>query len=129
MVNLPAAYSYNTQKPLLESDHLFVEVLQNGTGIHENPSFESPVIHTAQQDDLFLQSDVREQDKMVWNKVLVGVGEFGWIARILPPAFGVAEKRLTVSNKFSLYYRDLYALAFGVIGFVWGFWSFAIRPL
>ena len=129
MANLPDIYTFNSKAIYLKSKHLFVEVLQDEALIREKPSLSSKIIKTANTRDLFLLADVREKRKMVWNKVLIGAGEYGWIAREIPPSFGVAEKRLTITNKFYFKYSDLYALLIGSIGFLWGFLSFSIRPL
>lgn len=129
LANLPDVYTYNSKLIYFESKHLFVEVLQDEALIRENPSLSSKIIKTVNTRDIFLLADVREKRKMVWNKVLVGAGEYGWIAREIPPSFGVAETRLTITNKFYFKYSDLYALSIGLFGFLWGFLSFSIRPL
>ena len=129
LANLPAEYRFNSKSVFFESKHLFVEVLQDDSLIREEPAATAKIIKTASAGDLFLLSDVSDKGAMVWNKILIGSGEFGWIARAIPPSFGVAEKRLTIANKFYFKYRDLYALICGLTGFLWGFLSFSIRPL
>ena len=127
--NLSGDYTYNSKSTLFESKHLFVEVLQDESRVREEPSLSSKILKTVNTRDLFLLADVSDKGSMVWNKVLIGAGEYGWIARAIPPSFGVAEKRLTIANKFYFKYMDLYALFMGLIGFLWGFLSFSIRPL
>jgi hypothetical protein len=126
---LPANYSLKKDKVLFESKHLFVEVLQDQARIREAPSLSGEIIKMVNARDLLLLADVHREGKMVWNKVLIVKGSYGWIARAIPPSYGVAEKRLTIANKFYFIYRDLYALVTGLFGFLWGYVSFSIRPL
>lgn len=77
----------------------------------------------------YFLADVAEREGMTWNKVLVGKRKYGWIPRIVPARFGVPERRITVAHKFSIRNRDLYALIAGLLGFIWGAWSFRIRPV
>ena len=126
---LPASYSLNKEKVFFESKHLFVEVLQDQARIRQIPSLSGEIIKLVNARDLLLLADVHKEEQMVWNKVLIVKGTYGWIARAIPPSYGVAEKRLTIANKFYFKYRDLYALVVGLFGFLWGFFSFSIRPL
>ncbi len=125
----PAEYTANSQDTFNESKHLFVKVLQSDANIRQKPSLTARVVASANEDDLYLLADVTESEKIVWNKILIGIGEYGWIARSVPAAFGVAEKRLTLTNKHSMRYLDIYAFLAGILGFIWGFFSFSIRPL
>lgn len=127
--NLPASYTFNSEETLFESKHLFVEVLHDEARIREAPLLSSEVIKKVNARDLFLLADVTKKGNMVWNKVLIGAGQYGWIVREIPPSFGVEEKRLTIANKFYFKYKDLYALLVALIGFLWGFLSFSIKPL
>lgn len=129
LTSMPANYTFNSHKVLSESKHLFVEVLHDSIRIREKPSLSAKTLETANARDLLLLADVSKKRQMVWNKVLIGTGKYGWIARAIPPSYGVAEKRLTIANKFYFKYLDLYALLAGLIGFLWGFFSFSIRPL
>ncbi|MDH5517047.1 MAG: adenylate/guanylate cyclase domain-containing protein [Gammaproteobacteria bacterium] len=127
--SLPPAYTFNSKDTFFESAHLFVEVLQDDATIHEQPALDSKVLKTVNARDLFLLSDVSKQENLVWNKILIGTKKYGWIVRETPPAFGVEEKRLTIANKFHFRFRDFYALLIALFGFLWGYFSFSIRPL
>lgn len=126
---LPAEYTGNSRETYHESKHLFVKVLQDNANIRLEPSLKSKVVAQADDGDLFLLADVRETKKVVWNKILIGYEEYGWIARAIPPAFGVAEERLTITNKHYFKYLDLYALLAGLLGAIWGLFSFTVKPL
>ena len=126
---LPAEYTGNSREIFHESKHLFVKVLQDNANIRLEPSLKSKVVDQADDGDLFLLADVREGKKVVWNKILIGYEEYGWIARAIPPSFGVAEERLTITNKHYFKYLDVYALLAGLVGAIWGLFSFSVRPL
>jgi len=126
---LPAEYTGNSRETYHESKHLFVKVLQDNANIRLEPSLKSKVVAQADDGDLFLLADVRETKKVVWNKILIGYEEYGWIARAIPPSFGVAEERLTITNKHYFKYLDVYALLAGLLGAIWGLFSFTVKPL
>jgi len=96
---LPAEYTGNSRETYHESKHLFVRVLLDNANVRLEPSLKSKVVAQADDGDLFLLADVKSTKKVVWNKILIGYEEYGWIARAIPPAFGVAEERLTITNK------------------------------
>ena len=125
---LPTDNGIRLNETLYESHHLFVEVLEGNTKVLEMPTESSAVIQTVTRGTILLLSDVAERGGMKWNKVLVPGKKYGWIPRVVPAKIGVPQKRLSIANKFYFRYRDLYALAFGVIGFIWGVLSFRIRP-
>ena len=113
---------------LYQSNHLFVEVLEDKTRIHEAPSETSSVIYTVNDGTILLLADVIVREGIKWNKVLVGKKRYGWIARVIPAKIGVPEKRLSISDKFYFRYHDLYAFIIGLVGFIWGSLSFRFKP-
>lgn len=129
MNNLPSNYRFNIDNIFHESKHLFVEVLHDSTIIREQPSVNASILRTFNARDLLLLADVKDMGRMYWNKVLIGSGKYGWVARTIPADFGVEEKRLTITNKFFFRFRHLYAFILGIAGFLWGFMSFSVRPL
>ena len=124
----PINFGSKYAKILFSSKHLFVEILSNETSIHEAPSMESTVLRTLPKGVPLLLSDVREHNNLMWNKVLVGRGKYGWVVRIIPAQIGVPEKRVSIANKFYFRIKDIYNLFLGVLGFIWGFWRFKIKP-
>jgi hypothetical protein len=113
---------------LHQSHHLFVEVLEDKTRIHQAPSETSSVIYAASEGTILLLADVVKRQGITWNKVLVGKRRYGWIPRVIPAKMGVPEKRASISNKFYFRYRDLYAFMIGAAGFIWGALSFRFKP-
>ena len=125
---IPSDVIPRSEDNIFQSNHLFVEVLEDHTNIYEERSFESPVVMTVNSGTLILLSDIKSKEKIRWNKVLIGNKTFGWIPRVLPAKIGEPEKRLTIADKFYFKYRDLYALIIAMIGFLWGFFTFRIQP-
>jgi class 3 adenylate cyclase len=116
------------QGVLFESKHLFVEVLENKVTIYTEPSVTSRRLKQVDKGDLLLLADVRTRYGYTWNKVLIGEREYGWVERVTPPRLGVPSLRVTWADKFYFRYRDLYALILGLVGFLWGWWGFRIKP-
>ena len=116
-------------KTLHQSDHLFVEILEENVNLRRAPSEDSAVIFKVPEGTILLLADVAKRRKMTWNKVLVGRGEYGWTARIVPAKIGVPQRRFSIANKFYFTYLDFGALVAGLVGFLWGILSFRVRPI
>ena len=116
-------------KTLHQSDHLFVEVLEEKVNLRRAPSETSAAIFKVPKGTILLLADVAKKKKMTWNKVLVGRGEYGWLPRIVPAKIGVPKMRLSITNKFYFTYLDVGALFAGLAGFFWGVLSFRVRPI
>jgi hypothetical protein len=130
----PAHYLHYVLRPdwnktLHQSDHLFVEVLEEKVSLRRAPSEASAVIFKVPKGTILLLADVVRKGKITWNKVLVGRGEYGWVPRIVPAKIGVPKMRLSIANKFYFTYLDLGALVAGLAGFLWGVLSFKVRPI
>lgn len=128
-VVLPLNIGMSSEKLLFRSKHLFVEIMTDKTSIFQEPATQSTVLRKVRKGTLLLQSDVQNQGELIWNKVLLGRDEFGWVLRIDPPRIGVPERRISLSRPFEFKYLDVYNLFFGVIGFFLGFFRFKIRPV
>ncbi|MDH5631763.1 MAG: adenylate/guanylate cyclase domain-containing protein [Gammaproteobacteria bacterium] len=115
-------------KVLYSSDHLFVEVLEDDARVTVMPSLESEVIRKPGRKALLLLTDVGSANDMVWNKVLVGRSEYGWIPRIVPAQIGEPEKRVSMAYKFYFRSRDGVMMVLGLIAFVLGWRDFRIKP-
>ncbi|MFO7890361.1 MAG: adenylate/guanylate cyclase domain-containing protein [bacterium] len=114
---------------IYHSEHIFVEIMAKEASVYEHPLQTSPVIKKVTKATLFLQNDVLTKQELVWNKVLLGIDTYGWVKRIEPPKMGVPEKKISLSYPFTFRYLDVYNLAFGLLGFVWGFFRFKMRPM
>ena len=119
---------FKSDVTLFRSSHLFVEIVASDASIHQEPTQRSPVLRTVPKGMLLLQADVLDRRGVVWNKVLMGKGKYGWVVRIAPPQLGVPERRISQADKFYFKIRDVYNCLFGLIGFIWGFFRFRIKP-
>jgi len=131
---LPAAYlPFATEAGLkgavYQSENLFVEVIKKNVNISKDTGTNSRILQKVNKGDLMLLADVSKKGSLTWNKVLLGKKEYGWILRVVPPKFGVPEKRLTITYKFNFRYLDMWALLIGLLGFAWGFIIFRIRTV
>jgi class 3 adenylate cyclase len=113
---------------LHESKHLFVEVLADDTPVYERPNANSMKLKYLDAGYLLLLADVETRGGYDWNRVLIAPGRYGWMQRVTPPKIGVPSMRVTWADKFYFYYRDLYALIAGLLGFIWGWLNFRIKP-
>jgi hypothetical protein len=126
---VPITQESKWDEVLASSYHLYVEVLENNSGIFEEPSLHGQELRQMQAGQLLLQTDYKKIGSLAWNKVLLGAEEYGWIVRVLPPQMGVPEKRVSQAYKFYFRYKDLYAFILGFLCFIFGFWKFRIRPI
>lgn len=115
-------------RKIYESRHLFVEVLADNTPVYERPHATAAKLQVLDAGYLLLLTDVAMRNGYTWNKVLIAPGRYGWMERVTPPKIGIPPMRVTWADKFYFYYRDLYALAAGLLGFIWGWFNFRIKP-
>lgn len=126
-LSLPA--DLELRKIIYQSSHLFVEVIENKTKLYARPSVESDVARETKAGQLLLLTDVGRADGMDWNKVLIAKKQYAWVPRIIPPKIGVPAQRVSVADKFYFRRADLYAWLLGLVGFIWGYLNFRIRPV
>jgi len=136
----PALGSGNWNHLLYQSDHLYVEIAKDNVSPLVSPEEKADFYKRAGSDgsikplllqsgDLLLLTDVRSARGIVWNKVLVAGNEYAWLPRILPPAIGRAEERITTAYKFYFRRMDVLLLLMGLGGFMWGFANFRVKPI
>lgn len=126
---LPADAPLGFNHSLYTSRHLIVEIRQDGSAIREAPESNAAVVMQQDAGSLLLLSDIRQINTTLWNKVLVDRGQYGWVERVQPAQLGVAERRISWAEKFTLRYGDLYLLLLALPALVWGYRSFHVRPL
>lgn len=136
----PGIVSGNWDHLMYESNHLYVEVARDDVSPLLKPSLNADVYRRTGSNgvpqplrlhsgDLLLLTDVEKQKDMVWNKVLVAESTYAWIPRVTPAVIGKPEQRISLAYKFYFYRRDVAMLLLGLVGFVWGFANFRIRPI
>ncbi len=116
------------EEDLLRSKHLFVRITADDVNIRECPSKGCRVLMQADKGEIFLFNSIRKVGGIKYNKILIGLERYGWVPRVIPPRMGAERKRLSYTDKFRLQYKDLFALAAALTGFMWGYASFHIRP-
>jgi hypothetical protein len=126
---LPVPVEKAWNETLFESANGFVVVRGNNINIRQRPSLNSAVLQSANSGDIFLLLDVYEKSSLTWSKVLVNRKNQGWILDVVPPKIGIPANPLTRTFKFYFRYRDLYAIAAGLLGFIWGFTKFRMQPV
>ncbi len=125
---VPKEYLPDAQKVYYKTEHLIVKVLNDNTAFYEHPTRRSKLLFTLDSGDLMLLTDVKEVKRVVWNKVLVSDKNYAWVQRVIPPSMGVPRTRVSRTNSFVLYHRDVYILVLSLLGFLWGYRRFSIKP-
>lgn len=125
---VPKIYLPDAQKVYYKTDHLIVKVINDNTAFYERPSSRSTVLFRLDSNGLMLLTDVKKVRKIVWNKVLVRDKNYAWVQRVIPPSMGVPRTRVTRTNSFVIYHLDIYILVLTLLGFLWGYRRFSIKP-
>ena len=125
---LPEEYLPDAGKVYYKTDHLIVKVLNDNTPFYEDPSNRSKVLFTLDSGGLMLLTDIKEVKKIVWNKVLVRDKNYAWVQRVIPQSMGVPRTRVTRTNSFNIYHRDIYILILSLLGFLGGYRRFTLKP-
>lgn len=113
---------------IFQSDHTFVEVLEENVNIYKQANLKAEILKSVNRGTLLLLTNVYEQGKLTWNKVLIGNNKFGWILKTMPAQFGIPETTLTSANKFFIYYKDVFIFFISMLGFLWGYSKFKVNP-
>jgi len=124
---LPPDMTSSLDEVLYQSRHEFVEVLHDAI-VLERVEPTARIITTVDRGNLLLRTETRAQAGVVWNQVIVGEGERGWVQETIPARFGVPEIENTRTRRFLFTFRDMYALMIGGLMFLWGTLNFRIRP-
>lgn len=114
---------------LHQSKHLFVEVLAPKADIMAEPDMASAPLQRVERSDLLLLTDVAQKGGVTWNKVLVEEQQYGWLPRTQPARIGEPERKITSAYKFNFRVRDTWFLLAGVLGFLWGYFNFRLKPI
>ncbi len=126
---IPDNLSHYWNGSLAESEHLFVKVVQNEVRLYSSPSKTGKALGQAKAGSVFLQNRIVKRNQQIWTKVLYQPKRYAYILRMTRPKLGIPAYRQTVSSKFYFRFHDLYALLAGLIGFIWGYLTFQIRPM
>lgn len=112
---------------IYKSHNMFVEVLKDDTPLMPKPRAGSRPLASLPAGEIFIYQSSARADKRRWDKVRMDQERSAWIARIIPPDYGVAREQLTVTRHFNIARYDLYCGLLSIFGFIWGFTNFKIR--
>ncbi|MCW9012194.1 MAG: adenylate/guanylate cyclase domain-containing protein [Gammaproteobacteria bacterium] len=126
--SLDLPFNKRWYEPVYQSKNLFVEIIAENTPLKAQPNTKSRTIRLLHKGDIFLYQDSQTAERRRWDKVAFKQNTPAWIARKTPPAFGVTEQQLTKTYKFGIHFYDIYGAILGILGFIWGFLNFKIRP-
>jgi len=113
---------------LYESRHQFIEIRAPRAAIRAAPNPEAPEVGRARHRDLLVLTDQKEVDGVVWYEVLLDQGRHGWVRSFILPRVGVAGMEIAHLESFRFTRRDMFALLFALLGFIWGVFDFRVRP-
>lgn len=111
-----------------KTEHLIVNVVRDNTPFYERPSTASKRLFTLDSGRLMLLTDVKKVGRVMWNKVLVRDSHYAWVQRVIPARMGVPRTRVTLTNSFIVYKRDVYVAVLGLLAFLWGYRRFSLKP-
>jgi len=117
-----------SENVLYAAKHSFVEIIANQAPIYNNSSEDSLVVRNVPKGMLLLHSDQNIQDDLIWNEVLIGRDQHGWILEVSPPKIGIPEQKLSILKTFEFKVKDIYPFIAGLLGFIWGFFYFKVKP-
>ena len=125
---LPSDTIPKASQSIYKTDHLIVKVLSDDAQLRLSPDSKAEAIRSLEEGTLLLLTDVKEVEDIRWNKVRLQEEEYAWIERTIPATMGQAEKRITKTNNFYIYYLDLYIAFLSFLGFIWGYLNFKVKP-
>jgi len=118
----------NLDATLYESRHQFVEIRAPRAIIRQAPDPEAPELGRARHRDLLVLTNQKEVGGLVWYEVLLNPQRRGWVRSFVLPKVGVPGMEIAHLESFRFTRRDMFALLFALLGFIWGVFDFRIRP-
>jgi hypothetical protein len=125
---LPGGVLDHLKAQIYETGTEFVTVKQEYTPLYGQPDASSEELGQLRHGDVaLLQKDLRTK-RGSWYQVDVDQRSTGWIQGFVLPDKDERGREVSAVSTFALTRRDLFALLFGIVGFVWGFFDFRVRP-
>ncbi len=125
---VPESLLTNLNSVLYESRHQFIEIRAPRAIIRAAPDPEARELGRARHRDLLVLTDQKEVRGLVWYEVLLSPGRTGWVRSFVLPKVGVPGMEIAHLESFRFTRRDMFALLFALLGFIWGVFDFRIRP-
>ena len=125
---LPTGVLDHLKARVFETGTQFVTVKQDHSMIHAQPGTGSEELRELRTGDVgMLEKEVRTKDGS-WYRIGVEGQKSGWIQGFVLPDRQLRGREVSSVSSFTLSRRDLFALLFGILGFIWGFFDFRVRP-
>jgi len=114
---------------IYESQRSFIHIHENNTGLYEEASLQALQLQNVNAREVFLEKDRRLVAGKMWYEVIVDINTTAWVRRAIPAKMGVAEVPLATATHAHFKVYDLIIFLLGLLGFVWGYLSFRIKPI
>jgi class 3 adenylate cyclase len=125
---LPAGPLDHLKAQIYETGVQFVTVEQEYAPVHTQPGTSFEEVGKLREGDVgLLQKELRTK-RGSWYRIGVDAQDSGWVQGFVLPDKLESGKEVSSVSSFTLSRRDLFALMFGVLGFIWGFFDFRVRP-
>jgi class 3 adenylate cyclase len=118
-------------EPLHRAQHQLVEIVSDNAQVHQKPSRNARVLDEARKNDVFILKRTAKTKNYRWHLVTLGNRHptRGFIAERLPPRVGVPPLIQTERVAFTIRYYHLYAFGLGLLGWLFGVFTFRLKPL
>ncbi|MBN2530003.1 MAG: adenylate/guanylate cyclase domain-containing protein [Deltaproteobacteria bacterium] len=117
--------------PLYQPPHRLIEIVADDVDIFQKPNVTSRKIVGARKNQLYVLKNKVQRKRRTFAKVALTHDSLsqGFIVEQLPPKLGIAPVQQLAHRQLVLRYYHLYAFILGVMGFLYGLWSFRLKPL
>lgn len=125
---LPDASLSALSDNIYQSSRNFVEVRNETSFLYSQPSVISEEKRSVRKGDLLMLEQQKQIGTRIWYEVTINPATSAWIQSIKPPTISEPGEEIGHAFKYQFSKRDLLALLFGVLGFIWGVFDFRVRP-
>lgn len=119
------------KQPCFRTKHRFIEVIADDVVVRKAPQKRSPVITESNKNAIYIFIKKVKKKRFTFAKVALFNDDapYGYILERRPAKIGVPAITLIESRRMIIRYYHLYALLIGSLGFLYGAWSFRLKPL
>lgn len=119
------------KQPYYRTEHRFVEIIADDVFVRKAPQKRSPIIAESNKNDLYVLIKKVKKKRATYAKVAIfnDYAPYGYILERRPAKIGVPAITLIESHQLIIRHYHLYAFLVGALGFLYGAWSFRLKPL